>query len=145
MKFLIATAAYTHLSGGILVLHQLCDALCCAGHDASLVFFHDGEAPHFKWAVSANPAHYGPGLQHAQIPMENATAGLRTYLDEGITIYPDLIEGNPLDAKHVVRYFLYKNLSYHPAPSGEYLLAFSRVYHPNPHKILFKTLLIVQF
>jgi hypothetical protein len=138
MKFLIAAPPYSHQSGGIMVLHLLCDALCKAGHEAAIVFFHGGVAPNFQWAISNQVELYGPNFMRVQLPMDDGNAMALNFLKDGITIYPDLIVGNPLSARHVVRYLLYKNEQYDGSADNEFVLSYSKIYHSCPNAYLFR-------
>lgn len=80
----IVAPAYTETSAGAKALHLLCDALNKAGEKAFIVPM---ESPVFN-----------PDLNTPLVSVRNS---------EAITVYPEIIEGNPLGAKHVVRWLLY--------------------------------------
>lgn len=85
-KFIIHAPPYTDKSAGIWMLHFLCDRLNSLGYPSSLVFFSTPLTP------LVNPKFVTPML-------------IASASDE-IVIYPESIKGNPLNAKHIVRYLL---------------------------------------
>jgi hypothetical protein len=96
--YCIYTPSYTHKSSGVRTLHLLCHALNEMGQKAYLV---SGDI-----AFASNP--------HLNTPLLSAEYQ-NFYYKEGIdpiTVYPDIVKGNPLNAKNVVRYLL--------APRGAY-------------------------
>jgi len=76
MKFLIFSPPYRNSSAGIRVLHRLAQELIKLGY-RSFVFT--------DW---------------------RETARLRPYVGDCVVVYPEVIRGNPLGAKNVVRYVL---------------------------------------
>lgn len=112
MKFIIVTAEYNDDSGGIVVLHQLCDKLNKLGEKAYLwpsnkprldfkkplkafYLFFTYFRKSLKYGFKKNPTLYTP---------------LASYKDltDAIIIYPEIVVGNPLHAQHVVRWLLHK-------------------------------------
>ncbi|MEN1832475.1 glycosyltransferase [Pseudomonas lijiangensis] len=79
---------YRRNSAGIRVLHALCDALIRSGHEAY---------------VRANVVH--PGLMTPRLTSE-IMALHREQGVEPITVYPEVVPGNPLGGNVVVRYLL---------------------------------------
>ncbi len=60
--------------------------------------------------------------------------------DDTIVIYPEVIEGNPLKAKNVVRYFLNREglasgNRVNPSPD-DFILAFNAMFHASPQAIV---------
>lgn len=125
--FLIVAPPYQVRSGGVMVLHDLCDAINRCGHRASIAFIHDGSADKqdFKYAYSNNEGLYHPEGRYFKLDLSNIDGQIADILDAGTVIYPDLISGNPLGARRVIRFILNKNTDSH---GGEYVLAFSEVY-----------------
>jgi len=82
--FLIAAPNYTHKSGGIRALYRLCHHLNTAGYSAAMTPIGGPIVDVPDWLT---PVHDGP-------------AG------ESIVIYPEVVAGNPLNAKKVVRWTL---------------------------------------
>ncbi len=81
--YLIVAPSYTEKSAGAKVLHVLCDALNKVGQKAyicpmgEITFHPDLDTPLYKGE------------------------------EDPIVIYPEIVNGNPLNARHVVRYLLY--------------------------------------
>lgn len=88
--YYIIAADYRRNSAGIRVLHMLCDALIRAGHEA------------YIYAQVMSPDLMTPRLTDLVVDLHK-TAGV-----EPIVIYPEIVDGNPLDANVVVRYLLNK-------------------------------------
>ena len=140
-KFVICTPPYANSSAGIIVLHELCDALVKNGHEAYVALMHMSEGQwDFHYPISQEGFH--PGLQRTVVDPAQYEQAVNDALDNGICIYPEIVQGNPLMAKRVVRYFLYYDGGISGVKSGyssaDYLLAFSNIYISNPHGVLFK-------
>ncbi|MDP3588625.1 MAG: hypothetical protein Q8R58_11285 [Sulfuricurvum sp.] len=112
MKFIIVAPGYDDNAGGIVVLHQLCDRLNNLGHKAylwpffkpsldftnpfkSIYLFFRYFRKQIKYGFKKNPKLYTP------------TASYRD-LEDAIIVYPEVIVGNPLNAKRVARWLLHK-------------------------------------
>ncbi len=112
-KFIIYSSSYSDKNGGSMVLHQLCDLLRKEGEVA------------YIWPMTI-PCVRGEGV-YASIyklllllirPFLRKSfiynASLNTPqarsidLDGAIVIYPEIVDGNPLCAEHVVRWLLHK-------------------------------------
>ena len=121
MKFLICAPEYNDKSAGVVVLHELRDKMVKLGYDAHLCIFYRYDEHNTRW--------HGP-------------EDLMDIIENGIVIYPEVVTGNPLKAKRVVRYFLNKEYaaSGNPVNAGadDFILAFSPLYHRKPHAILTK-------
>jgi hypothetical protein len=82
--FLIVAPSYTHTSGGVRALYRLCHHLNAAGYRAALIPMHgriDNTPP---WLT---PVHSG-------------------MVADSIVIYPEVVSGNPFNARKVVRWAL---------------------------------------
>jgi hypothetical protein len=134
IKFLVVAPQYQARSGGVMVLHELCDALNKKGYPCGIVFLHGGNAAeqNFQFAFSDNNEFHMPGGQRIEIL--NNTA-LQEILNTGTVIYPDLINGNPLGAKKIIRFILNFNEN---SFDGEYILSFSKIYSNYANYVLFK-------
>lgn len=136
-NFLIAAPPYNRIFAGVQVLHDLCHELNLLGYKAGIIFFHggDGQETPYQWAISNRPDLYVDGHLRHQLPAENPQKALAEFLENGILIYPEIIKGNPLAAKRVVRYVLNKDDSEFP---GEFVCAFSKLFRKDPDHVLFK-------
>jgi len=136
-KFIIFSPSYNEKSGGIVVLHKLCHILNELGHDAKLLphreqfvidktnFFKTFEI-FFKFEIKSlfngyktNTSLNTPVVTSKQFPVID---------DDTIVIYSELVLGNPLNAKNVVRWLLHQpgfhtgQVMYNP---GELLFKFN--------------------
>ena len=144
LRFLIASPRYNGRFGGVMALHQLCDALNRQGHTACIALF-GGSAPYFNWAYSDDPQFYHADLLRSTLVGDDANLAVQEFLTDGFVIYPDLIPDNPLNARRVIRYLLYTNHQYQAKYPQEFVLSFSKSFHNGPDGYLFKTLLDPEF
>ena len=96
-KFLITTPGFVPHCGGIVVLHKLAQTLAELGEETYLFTtqINFNKAHKFIWIPSQNPVVTNNELILDDEDKENI-----------IVIYPDIINGNPLNAKYVVRWLL---------------------------------------
>jgi GT2 family glycosyltransferase len=87
--YYIEAPAYRRTSAGIRVMHMLCHLLNRSGHDAYLY-------P----TAATNPLWHTP-LLTPQLAQQHAQAGRQP-----ITVYPEVVSGNPRHGGSVVRYLL---------------------------------------
>ena len=124
--YYIEAPAYRRTSAGIRVMHMLCHLLNRGGHDAYLY-------P----TAATNPLWHTPVLT-PQLAQQHAQAGRRP-----ITVYPEVVSGNPRGGGSVVRYLLNR-----PGliggdtefPVSDLLFAYTRHLLPageNPEHVLF--------
>lgn len=90
MPYYVYALNYRRSSAGIRVMHMLCDALIRSGHEAYVV------------ADVFGPELMTPKLTDDVVAQHRA-AGLKP-----IAVYPEIIDGNPLNCEVVVRYLLNK-------------------------------------
>lgn len=140
-KFVICTPPYANHSAGIIVLHELCDALIRQGHEAYVAFIHM-TAGRCTFHYPLSDEGFNPGLKRMSLDKVEYERAVNDALDNGICIYPDIVQGNPLLAKRVVRYFLYYDGGITGIKSscgeGDYILSFSPQYFKGANRILFK-------
>ncbi|NBW25477.1 MAG: hypothetical protein EBR89_08645 [Betaproteobacteria bacterium] len=138
MRFLIVSPRYHHKSEGVVVLHQMARDLRALGY-ATLVIWLGSNNPKFDTFFVDNNVR-SSGLEYSDLILNS----FDEYDPESdIVIYPEIIPGNPLQAKRVVRYFLnrecygYKNNKINPG-AHDFILAFHSEYVDRPDLILFK-------
>lgn len=110
MKFVIFSDSFDDQSGGIIALHVLCQRLSEAGEEALLW----PARPRLQ--LWRNPRRYlgwlryhltGRQRRYSTGPFNNRLARTRD-LSDAVVVYPEIVSGNPLKAKHVVRWCLHK-------------------------------------
>lgn len=115
-KFLIFAPSFREDDGGGVVLHRLCALLNELGCEAYITRLFNGEPVYPNQLVSpllrlakhtairyltrfnTNPSWNTPVVKSPTLPLG----------DEWIVVYPEIVFGNPLQAKNVVRWFLYR-------------------------------------
>lgn len=115
-KFIIFAPSYRATNGGGVVLHRLCALLNDLGYEAYLTRFYNGVPVYSNnflhplsrlvgrslWNVftpfRVHPGWDTPLIKNPKIPLG----------DEWIAVYPEIVFGNPLRAKSVVRWLLHK-------------------------------------
>lgn len=115
-KFLIFSPGFDEDNGGVILLHKLCHVLNQLGRTSSLTpFFENYEISRTNWVrplgnvvgsvlwarqrYRTNPDFYTPVI---------TSPGSGKDLDDFVVVYPEIISGNPLNARHVVRWLLYR-------------------------------------
>ena len=88
MKIIIFSPNYSPDSGGIIVLHKLCDILINLGYDAGFYITENEE-------FHVNSSYKSQVYPIADIDTE-----------KDLIIYPEIIWGNPLNGKNIVRYIM---------------------------------------
>ena len=98
--FIIYTYPFSFGIGGVVVLHKLCDLLNSLGQKAYIFPepFPGQTEPFFLLNESYNT------------PI--ITQEILSDINNCIVIYPEVIRGNPLNAKNIVRYLLAKPFSF---------------------------------
>lgn len=97
--WIVVTPKWTHRSAGITLLHRLARTLEVTGRDVRIAFI-DSNDPKCQDIVALRP---GSGVN----PYWNTRPALNSQIHDpgdAIVVYPDVITGNPLGARHVVRY-----------------------------------------
>jgi len=126
VKFVIFSPYQT--GGGPIVLHNLCKNLTGLGYDAKIfncdtIWWNDRKSLKFwiKWFIFVlkdsaqfvlskvfHSKKLSPG--YVDVPVRGCKRKILPFVDDQtIVVYPELICGNFLNAKHVVRWFLYHN------------------------------------
>lgn len=94
MNYLIIARPYNHASMGVVALYTLRDSLRKVGENAEILNF-EGDGRTVNWIASADEL--GTIKRYAEDCCRN-----------GIVVYPEIVQGNPLGARRVVRYLLNK-------------------------------------
>jgi hypothetical protein len=139
MKIIIAARPYRHNSFGIVVLHRLYKTILELGHECRLIFF-EGDGFICNWYFSENPFCYEPQFNNL-IKFNNLTNFFEETKEGGLIIYPEIINGNPLQGKNIVRYLLNKEGALKKwgmnAGDNDFILVFSKLYRDQFHASLF--------
>lgn len=110
-RFVIWAPSYSEIAGGTIVLHTLCDRLNQLGVPAAIwPGSRPGPKALFTWrGIVRWAAHIAQSLFRPfdMGPFKNPIARLRD-LRNAIVVYPEVVSGNPLGSRQVVRWFLYK-------------------------------------
>lgn len=111
-KFIIYTESYDEGFGGIIVLYKLCSILNNVGIEA---FIWPASKPYFdnknilRYTIKSLKYYINKlfRLKDFRSPYNLRIASISD-LKDAIVVYPEIISGNPLYAKKVVRWFLHK-------------------------------------
>jgi len=113
-KFLIFTPSYNENSGGAVVLHKLCHVLNELGYESYVKpYSYSYEVKKnnwmrfiwrlLKWSLLTSIRDFKTNPVFSTPVFKGNTVG-----DDWIVIYPEVVFGNPLDAKNVVRWLLHQ-------------------------------------
>lgn len=114
-NYIIVTWPWSETKGGVIFLHQLAHTLNELGEKALL--WHIG--PIVPLGLRGKLRYWrerGPMTTHPDLNTPVATR--RDLTKDSIVVYPELLPGNPLKAKNVVRWLLYKPGLRHPYEFG---------------------------
>jgi hypothetical protein len=133
--FIVVAPPFTQTSNGIRVLHKLCGTLNRLGRTAALAIFNEPEPKHQEIVLGRSE----------QLSEEYDTPLLgdlsRETIDGAYVIYPEILIGNPLQAKRVIRYFGNKEGLCNGQSIGvdrsEFILCHSRVLRKEYDYVLF--------
>lgn len=120
-KIGVLAPGYTHRSAGISVLHFLIHSLRELGFDAYFI-------------PLSEPSTVCPKYNTPSVLQGVTAGGIQEIREEWVIVYPEIVSGNPLEAKRVVRYLL----NYEAALLGkgmeagpdDFILTYSRLFHP---------------
>lgn len=106
MKFVIYASPFDEEIGGWIVLHKLCHLLNTVGEKAFLrrrrTRWDQGLKGHVKM-LTGRGYRRNPLFRTPMLPW-----GIDWNPMQTVTIYPEVIDGNPLNARRIVRWFLHK-------------------------------------
>ena len=138
MRFLIVSPRYSHKSEGVVVLHQMARDLQSLGYETSLIWLGANNIRFDTFLLNHNAR--TSGVLYGDIVLETFDEYNR---EEDIVIYPEIVPGNPLAAKRVIRFFLnrecflFKDNHINPGPS-DFILSYHPEYVDKPDFILLK-------
>ena len=140
-KFIVCAPPYLNGSAGVIVLHELCDALVKLGYEAYILLMQYSNGS-WNFNYSDDDKFFNKKLKRNRLDSDQIESAINSLLDNGIRIYPEVVQGNPLSAKNVVRYFLYHEgkITGKSSNQGEsdFIVAYSSVFVKNYHMELFK-------
>lgn len=115
-KYIIYAPLYEENTGGVIVLHKLCALLNEMGCDATIwplqkphpheILSLRGMVKVARWCLLVLPKFLFTSLDFRG-PYGLKFAG-KSDIADAIVVYPEMVNGNPLNATHVVRWFLNK-------------------------------------
>lgn len=121
LKFVVYAPSFNENSGGIIALHKLCDLLNKLGETAYLYLalrkpqILDHKSLTMKilyplrlfkyYFLKFVPTSYGKNLF---LNTPRIIYGIKKNIDNTVVIYPEIVSGNPLEVKNVVRWLLHK-------------------------------------
>lgn len=111
--YIIFSWGYSEEIGGILALHKLCDAMRKAGEDAYIWPAHEPVSKHWPvlgwyWRQLRKRIKKAPRLTFQVNPSYDTPVAPIWKLKNATIIYPEVVQGNPLRAQRIVRWFLNK-------------------------------------
>ncbi len=110
-NYIVYTFSWNEDKGGVIFMHHLVDELNRMGERAFLwpadPIYDTGRRQRLRNWLRPKPFVTNPLLQ-------TPIAGTADLTAESIVIYPELVRGNPLKARNVVRWLLYKPGLLHP-------------------------------
>jgi len=111
IRFIIYSPPYNENSGGAIALHKLCHLLNSLGYKA---YFYSQKTPAFNnkkyFSSVMKLATYSIKAKFTPRTNPNFNTPVISYINkqQDIIIYPEIVDGNPLGVKKVVRWFLHK-------------------------------------
>ncbi|QFR42553.1 WavQ [Sulfurimonas xiamenensis] len=121
LKFIVYAPPFNENSGGVMALHKLCDLLNESEETAYLYLefrkplITDHESLLMKilyplrlfkyYFLKFVPTSYGKNLF---LNTPRIIYGIKKNIDNTVVIYPEIVSGNPLEVKNVVRWLLHK-------------------------------------
>jgi hypothetical protein len=138
MNFIVAARVFNPKSQGCILLHKLAHTLNKIGHRATVIFF-NGHGSDTQWFFSNDKNHFCNEYSYHFI---NDSQIFENFKKNAIIIYPEIITGNPLGGKNIVRYMLNREglikegVKINPSKK-DFILTHSLNYHNNPDFHLF--------
>lgn len=140
MNWIIVTEPYSDASNGIRSMHNICHLLNEQGENAYLAFI--TQNPNFlerRIFTTSNNSFLDSNLLTKPITQDLLT---EEFLKDCIVVYPDILVGNPLKAKKIVRYLGNKQANWPHKnflniEKGAFILSHSNIFHEKPNAVLF--------
>ena len=130
-KFILVSGPYETKRNGNVVLHRLFETFTALGYEAYLLF-NNAPGSEGKLVHTNNPAFYNPAFVKTTKLPQATSSDLTEIIQTGVVIYPEIIVGNPLGAKHVCRYLLNKEGALQGKPmqasESDFVFTFSRLF-----------------
>lgn len=150
-KFIVYARSYDENSGGSIVLHKLCDLINKAGYKA--LIWPMGKPVIFK-CKSFFCLKYAASYFLKKITLRgfktnisyNTPIAKKNDLEGSIILYPEIISGNPIDAKRYARWFLHKpgfhTGNYRYAP-GDLYFTYQPVFNNHDENLIYGGVLTI--
>lgn len=142
MKFIVYAPSYNDASGGTIALHKLCDELNRANVDCKIIpldFYKIHTDPkEIVKALAVKIKQKIFGIPFKCNDLFNTPLAKSFDRENTVVIYPEIVKNNPLNAKHVVRWLLFKNEWFsenHEKYCGEIFFYFQEAFRPTSEKI----------
>lgn len=105
MNIFIYTSPYDENTGGIIALHRLCHVINTATEHKAFLIGHTWSHPFFKrlrYKIKKK------NILTVKDGWNTPVWSKRSFPKDVVVIYPEVVEGNPLNIKNVVRWFLHQ-------------------------------------
>ena len=142
MKWVVAIDPYNDKSNGIKLMHKFCNDLNEIGEEAYLVFLGPIEnVIDRKIFISYDKSLINSNLNTPPLPKKFLKNG---WVDDFIVVYTEVLAGNPLKAKNIVRWIGNKQIfsSWRQFLSIEkeaFTLAHSKIFLENSNEVLYNS------
>lgn len=114
-RYVIYTPSFSDTNGGAIFLHGLADMLAGLGENAAVTpmapLYRTGKRDRIRRFFRPDPFDTMPGSKAGVVSR-------REIGDDDIVVYPEIVPGNPLGARNVVRWLLYKPGVFHRFAPG---------------------------
>ncbi len=120
-----------------MVLHELCTALNAINKKAGIIFITEGsqDLQNFKFGYSESKNLYDPNGMYYDYFTGRTNQEINDYIHDSVVIYPDIIRGNPLNARRCATYVLgFPKFEI----KSDFIISYAKNYISNPDSILYK-------
>jgi len=130
--FFIATPIFNEGSDGVKMLHFLCHSLNKIGIPSSLVLMDPRDPTNKAFIAAIGDQGINQDLMTPVVKFINEID-----LEKDVIIYPEIIQGNPLEGKNIARYFLNRSgfITGNPTLMGEndFILTYQKIFNLTSH------------